>query len=140
MREDGFVSLAIGDLLIRIAGRLDAALLGDPGIVFPKMLLTRHALDRRALLLPDRRDVEKNVRLPGALLRLVRLEQEDRRRAEHALAGSMPMRLGDDPRMLSEIADRRVIAIVGVLARMRQDEKRMDRAIEVDQPEERFLR
>src|SRR5579872_685130 len=140
MREHGFVSLAINDLLIRIARCLDAALLGDARVIIPEMLLARHAFDRGALLLPYRGDVEQHVRLPAALLRLVRLEQKDRRGAKHALARLMAMRLGDDAGVLSKVADGRMVAIVRVPARMREHEKRMDGAIDIDEPAERFFR
>ena len=80
------------------------------------MLLAAHALDSGALLLPDRRDVEEHVRRPAALLGLVRLEQEDRRRAQNLLAGLVAMRLRDDPRMLSEFSHQLMVVIVEVPA------------------------
>src|SRR3954452_17018381 len=103
MREDVLVAFAVGNLVIRVAGGLSAALKGNAGIVFPKMLLPGHALDGRALLLPDRRDVQKHRRLPVALLGLVWLEQEHGRSTQHLLAGIMPVRLGYDAGVLSEI-------------------------------------
>src|SRR5215211_6707528 len=96
MREDVLVAFAVGNLLIGVAGGLRAALEGDAGIVFPKVLLPGHALDRRTLLLPHRCDVQQHRRLPIALLGLVRLEQEHGRSTEHLLAGIVAVRLGDD--------------------------------------------
>ena len=72
MREDVLVAFAVGSLLVGVAGSLRAALKGDAGIVFPKVLLPGHALDGGTLLLPDRRDVQEHGRLPVALLGLVR--------------------------------------------------------------------
>ena len=104
MRKDALVAFAVGDLLVGVARRLRAALQGDAGVVFPQVLLARHAFDGSALLVPHRRDVEKHRRLPVALFGLVRLEQEDRRGAQHLLAGVVAMRLGYDARVLGEIA------------------------------------
>ena len=87
------------------------------------MLLARHALDGGALLLPDRRDVEKHGRLPVALLGLVRLEQEHRRSAEHLLAGVVAMRLGDDAGVLGELGHRRMVVVVDVLPGVRVSTK-----------------
>jgi hypothetical protein len=116
-----------------------AALQRDAGVVFPQMLLTGHALDSGALLLPNRRDVEQHVGHPATLLRLVRLEQHDRRRAQHLLARIVAMRLGDDARVLGKLRRQRVVEIVRIPARMRKDEFRPDRTIEIDEPVERLV-
>src|ERR1700684_48764 len=109
MRKHRLIALAIGDFLVRVARGLRAALQGDAGVIFPEMLLARHALDRRTLLLPDGGDVEQHVGLPAALLGLMRLEQKDGWRAQHLLAGIVSMRLRDDARVLREIAHSGVI-------------------------------
>ena len=118
---------------------LGAALLGNPGVVFPKMLLPRHAFDRRALLRPDRGDVEQDVRLPVALLGLVRLEQQHRRRAQHLLPRVVAVRLRHDARVLGERRGRRVILVVGVLAGVREHELRPEGAVDIDEAEQSGL-
>src|SRR5580704_7619172 len=118
MREDGFITFAINDLPIGIARRLRAALQSGAGVIFPEVLLSGHASDGGAFLVPDGRDLEKHVRRPAALLGLMRLEQEDGRRAERSLAGPMAMGLRDDAGVLGEFARHLMIAIVNVAARM----------------------
>ena len=54
--------------------------------------------------------------LPVALLRLVRLEQEDGRGAEHLLAGVVPVRLRDDASVLGEVGHGRMVVVIQVLA------------------------
>src|ERR1700742_4182833 len=139
MREDAFIAFAIDDLLIGIAGGLRAALQSDARVIFPKVLLAGHARDRGALLVPDRGDVEQYVRRPMTLFGLMRLEKKDRRRAEDLFAGLVPMRLRDDPRMLSEFRHHFVIAVIDVAAWTGEDESRMDVAKEIDEPIERLV-
>src|SRR3954447_17759735 len=100
MREDAFVALAPFDGFLGVPRCLGAALQCHPSVVFPEVLLPGHALDGGALLLPDAVDAEQHVRLPVALLRLMRLEQENRRCAEHRLARLVTMRLGGDAGVL----------------------------------------
>ena len=69
------------------------------------MFLRGHALEGLALLVPDVGDVENQVRLPVALLGLVRLEEVDRRRAERPVR-VVAVGLGHDARFLGEIASR----------------------------------
>src|SRR5690606_24595458 len=76
----GFGVLAF---LIGIAGCLRTALQSNPGVVLPQVLLRAHDLKRLVFLFPDRRDIQEGFRLPLALLRLMRLEQEYRRSADH---------------------------------------------------------
>ncbi len=102
------------------------------------MLLPGHALDRRALLLPHRGDVEQHVRLPVALLRLVRLEQEHRRGAEHLLPRFVPVCLRDDAGVLGEVGHRGMVVIINVLRRVREDEGRMDPPVDVHEPIQRL--
>src|SRR6185503_9358064 len=103
MRKDVLVAFAVGDFLVRVTRRLRPALQGDPRVVFPQVLLARHALDGSALLVPHGRDVEKHGGLPVALLGLMRLEQKYRRSAQHLLAGVVAMRLGYDAWVLREL-------------------------------------
>ena len=80
------------------------------------------------------------VGLPVALLGLVRLEQEHRRRAEHLLAGVVAVRLGDDARVLREI--RRPPGGRGCRCpclRVRQHKGRVDGAVDIHEPEERLV-
>src|SRR5271156_7134462 len=109
MRKHRLIALAIGNFLVGVARGLRAALQSDPGVILPEMLLARHALDRRALLLPDGGYVEQHVGFPAALLGLMRLEQKDGRRAQHRLAGIVSMRLRDDARVLREVGHSGVI-------------------------------
>src|SRR5271170_3878439 len=103
------------------------------------MFLARHAFDGGALLVPDGRDVEKHVRRPSALLRLMRLKEKYGRRAENLLAGLVTVRLRDDPRVLGKFGHQLMVAIIDVAARVGEDEGRADPAVEIDEAVERRL-
>src|SRR5271154_1267090 len=98
MGKDALVAFAIDDRLVGIARRLSAPLQSDARIIFPQMLLARHAFYGGALLVPHGRDVEKHVRRPSALFRLMRLKKKKRRRAAHPLARPVAARLRGGPR------------------------------------------
>ena len=70
----------------------------------------------------------------------MRLEQEDRRRAEHLLAGLVAMRLGDDAGVLGEVGHRRMVVVVGVLLAVGQHEGGVDGAVDIGQAEQAVLR
>jgi hypothetical protein len=65
----------------------------------------------------------------------MRLEQENRRRAEHLGARLVAVRLGDNTGFLRKLAHQRMVAVVGVLPRMGQDEGGADGSIEIGEPE-----
>jgi hypothetical protein len=73
------------------------------------MLLRGHALESAALPCPHRPDVEEDIRPPRALLGLVRLEQVDRRRAQHTFAGVVAVGLRDHARVLCQAGGFRMI-------------------------------
>ena len=124
-----------------IPAALHAAVQGDAGVVFPEVLLRGQDLEGAALRLPDVVDVEDHVRLVVALLGLVRLEQEHRRRVVGEVGVRLvPGRLGDDAGLLREARRLGMIHVVGVLQRMGEHEGRLQLAVDVDEPVEHLRR
>ena len=96
-------------------------------------------LERRVLLLPDRCDVQQHIRLPVALLGLMRLEQEHRRRAQDRGRRVVAVRLRDDARFLRHPRRQRMVEVVRVVQRVRQDELRPEIAVERREPVEHLV-
>ncbi len=98
------------------------------------MFLRRENFKRPALDIPDLVDVEDDLRLEIAHLRLVRLEQEDRRRAVAVVGLRLVTHcLGHDARFLGIGRRRGMIDVVGIFQRMRQHKARIEFAIDIDQ-------
>lgn len=108
--------------------------LGDPCVILPEVLLAAHALDGRSLPAPDGGDVKEGVRLPAHLLRLVRLEEVDLRRAKNFIAGIVTPGLGDHPAFERNLCGIHVIGVVGIEPRVAEHEARLHLADHVDQP------
>src|SRR3546814_8764621 len=89
------------------------------------MLLRGHALERLVLAVPCRADVEKGIRLPLALLGLVRFEEIDRWRPKHLVSRLVPVRLRNDPRFKRQACRRRMIEVVRIVMRVREHKGRM---------------
>ena len=99
------------------------------------MLLRRENFKRLALDIPDFVDVEDDLRLEIAHLRLMRLKQKHRRRRIAVIGLRLVAHsLRDDARLLGVGCRRRMIDIVGIFQRMREHEARVEFAINVDQP------
>src|ERR1700678_175689 len=88
------------------------------------MFLRSHQPERGEFLLPHWSDVEQDIMVKAALLRLVRFEEKHGRRPEHRYRWLMPMCLRDDPRFLGRVRYQGVIEVIRVLERVRQDEFR----------------
>src|SRR5579862_2330711 len=103
------------------------------------MFLRGHDLERRELLLPNWRNVEKNLRLPFALFGLMRLEEEYVRRSDDGQGRLMPVSLRDNSSFLCDVRGERMIEVIGILMRMGEDEIRPDLAIKHGQFEDGFV-
>ena len=97
------------------------------------MLLRGENLERLALDVPDLVDVEDHLRLEIAHLRLVRLEQEHRRRGIGVFgAGLVAHRLRHHAGLLREMRGIRMIEIIGIFQRVGQHEGRIELAVDID--------
>jgi hypothetical protein len=105
----------------------------------PEMLLRLHFLEGGVFFLPDRSDVEKHLRFPFALLGLMRLEEENRGRADDRDGGIVSMGLRDDARVLNEMSGERMIEIVGIVKRMGEDELGANFSVEGSEFEEHLI-
>ena len=104
------------------------------------MFLRGEDFERLALDVPDLVDIEDHLRFEIAHLRLMRFEQEYRRRGILVFGvGLVPHGLGDDARLLCEMRRIGMIEIVGILKRMRQHEAGIEFSIDVDHPIEVLL-
>ena len=109
------------------------ALLGDAGVEVPEVDLPVHALHGRALLVPDRGDVEEGIGLPAHLLGLVGLEQIQLRRAEHLFSGVMAPGLCDHAGLERDLRGVHVVGVVGVIFGVAHHESGLDPADDIDQ-------
>src|SRR5579885_1948822 len=76
-REQRLIGLAVGHRDAGVARALDAAVERDPLVIAPQVLLRRENLEGLVFRLPDFVDLQDEIGLVVALLRLVRLEQID---------------------------------------------------------------
>ncbi len=109
------------------------ALLGDAGVEVPEVDLPVHALHGRALLVPDRGDVEEGIGLPAHLLGLVGFEQIQLRRAEHLLTGVVAPGLRDHAGFERDLRGVHVVGVVGVVLGVAHHERGLHPADDVDQ-------
>ncbi len=101
-------------LPIGVATALCSTLQGDTLVVFPKMLLGIHDAKRSLLFLPDTGDIQQNVRLPPALLGLMRFEQKNGRSTDDRNCRLMAMGLRNDPGFLCGVRSKRMVEVVRV--------------------------
>src|SRR5262244_395420 len=94
------------------------------------MFLGIHFLERRIFLGPYGRDIEQDLRPPVALFWLMRLEQKNRRRADHRHTWLVPVSLGHDASLLRCMRNQRMVEIVWILERVREDEFWANLAVE----------
>lgn len=121
-------------LAARIALEMIGALLGDAGVVVPQMGLSLHLFHRRALAVPDRRNVKECVGFPAHLLGLMRFEQIKLWRTKNRLARIMAPALRDHAALHHHLRGVHMIGIVRVILAVRQHERRLNRADQVHQP------
>src|SRR5215472_17913114 len=86
------------------------------------MFLSVHFLKCCVFLGPYRSDIEQHLRLPFALLGLMRLEQENGWRADYRRAGLVSVSLGHDTSFLRHMGCKRMVEIVGISQRVRENE------------------
>src|SRR5262249_51787681 len=98
----------------RVPAQLNAASSGQIGVVVPHVLLGHQALHGPALDGEHLGDVEQDLWLEIALLWLMRLEQEDRRRAERLTRSVVPGSLGEYPGLQCHPGGGRVVRVVWV--------------------------
>src|SRR4029078_6970599 len=104
LRQHSLVRLRVSaSLAPRMAPGLRAAPPTEVRVVLDQMPLCLHGFHGLTLSLPDRRDVEQHVGLEIALLRLVRFEHEDRRRAERRPWKRIALRLRVDARVQRDL-------------------------------------
>ena len=109
------------------------AVLRDTRVVVPQVLLTFHALDGGALLVPHLGDVEKNIGLPAHLLGLVRLEQIELGSAQNLLSRIVPPGLRDGAAFDGDARRVGMVGIVRIVVAVAQHEGRLHIADDVNE-------
>ena len=132
-REQPLIGLAIGHRHAGVARALHAAVERDAFVIGPQVLLRGQDLEGFVFLLPHFVDLEDQVGLVVAHLRLMRFEQEHRRRRIFVLRARLVAHgLRHHARLLREMRGVGVIEIIRVLERVAEHEGRIELAVDVD--------
>ena len=101
-----------------ITFRLHATLQRHPGVVFPQVFLTLHALDCLIFFIPHAGNIQKDVRLPAALFWLMGFKTVDRWRLHHRFAGTIAFGLRDNASFLRKVRRNRMVVVIRILQRV----------------------
>ena len=132
-REQPLICLTIGHWHARVAVALDTSIERNALVVGPQVLLCSENLKGLVFQLPHLVDFENEVGLVVTHFRLVRLEQEHRRRRIFVFCIRLVTHgLCHDARLLREMGSVRMVEIVRIFKCVGEHERWIELAIDVD--------
>ena len=116
----------------RIAFKMIGTLLGDAGVIIPKVNLPFITFHSCAFLIPHLGDVQKRIWFPPHLFRLMRFKQIKLRRTQYLFPRIMTPSLRNHPTGEREIRGAHMIGVIRVVLRMAHHELWLHRTNDIN--------